>query len=222
MKKLAYLLVSILLYLFICRTPTLEMIAWPISMLCTFLHEFGHAFFSIISGGTVHSLAVNTDGSGVTTTSGGSQGLCTIGGYVGSALFGNLMLWLSGSKWSSITLKVIAGAMFIASILWFDNIVTTAILFFFSVGLFFISMIPFNSFMLSFLGVACVIYIIQDFDVGPTSDLQAYEQEVGLFPAGVWMYIWLGIVLASTAFTLWKILTTNNNYEQQRDISKDI
>jgi len=179
-------------------------------MLCTFLHEFGHAFFSIISGGTVHSLAVNNDGSGVTTTSGGSQGLCTIGGYVGSAIFGNVMLWLSGSKWSSITLKIIAFAMFFSSIIWFDNIFTTAILAFFAIGLYFVSMVPFNSFVLSFLGVACAIYIIQDFNVGPTSDLQAYEQEVGIFPAGVWMYIWLGLVLASTSFTMWKILKINN------------
>ena len=43
-----------------------------------------------------------------------------------------------------------------------------------------------------FLGLAAVLYIIQDFNVGPSSDLAAYEQVVGLFPAQIWMFIWLG------------------------------
>ncbi len=83
MNKLIYLLLAIVLYVLLTYVPGLNIITFPIEMLCTFLHEFGHAFFSIISGGTVHSLCINADGSGVTTTSGGSQGLCTIGGYVG-------------------------------------------------------------------------------------------------------------------------------------------
>ena len=47
-----------------------------------------------------------------------------------------------------------------------------------------------------FLGLASIIYIIQDFNVGPTSDLAAYADLFVLIPSQVWMYIWLIIVVA--------------------------
>jgi hypothetical protein len=47
--------------------------------------------------------------------------------------------------------------------------------------------------VLMFLGIAAVFYILQDFNVGPKSDLAAYTQVVGIFSTTVWMYIWLAI-----------------------------
>lgn len=184
--------------------PGLNIIAKPVELLCTFLHEFGHAFFSVISGGSVHSLCVNMDGSGVTATSGGSQGLITMGGYVGSAVFGNIMLRMSKDSTASMTLKVLAAIMIFSSVFWFANIISTGFDTTFALVLLAISIWAKKlcSFVVSFLGVACVVYIIQDFNVGPTSDLQAYEHEVGLFPAGVWMYIWLLIVIVITGINL--------------------
>jgi len=208
MKQLLYLLSALAIYIVLCYTPGLRMIAFPIEMLCTFLHEFGHAFFSIISGGSVHSLCVNTDGSGVTTTSGGSQGLITIGGYVGSAVFGNMMLRLGTEKMAAISLKVLGALMLISSLFWFDNLTTTLILAVFAIGLLGVSfwLTKICPFILSFLGVACIVYIIQDFNVGPTSDLQAYESEVGIFAAGTWMYIWLIIAIGITGINLLYLL----------------
>ena len=42
-------------------------------------------------------------------------------------------------------------------------------------------------------GLAAVLYIIEDFNVGPQSDLAMYEKVVGIFPSQVWMYLWLGL-----------------------------
>lgn len=206
MKNIVYLLLAMALYLFLSYLPGLNIITFPIEILCTFLHEFGHAFFSLVSGGHVHSLCVNMDGSGVTTTSGGSQGLITMGGYVGSAVFGNIMLRMSTETRASVSLKALSGVMLLTSFFWFDNLVTTGALLIFSVGLFLLSKTKLCSFIMSFIGVACVVYIIQDFNVGPSSDLQAYESEVGLFPASVWMYIWLVIVIVMTGMNLLNLL----------------
>lgn len=52
------------------------------------------------------------------------------------------------------------------------------------------------------LGLASIIYIIQDFNVGPSSDLAQMERELKYIPAKVWMYIWLAIVLAILALNL--------------------
>ena len=52
------------------------------------------------------------------------------------------------------------------------------------------------------LGLASIIYIIQDFNVGPSSDLAQMERELKYIPAKVWMYIWLAIVLCILALNL--------------------
>lgn len=209
MKRLLFIVLAIGIYLLLLSTKGFNIISKPIELLCTFLHEFGHAFFALISGGSVHSLCVNMDGSGVTTTSGGSLGLITMGGYVGSAVFGNIMLRLSKEHTASLSLKALATIMFISSFFWFDNFITTGVLLIFSLSLLAVShwgKKEISSFILSFLGVACIVYIVQDFNVGPTSDLQAYEREVGIFPAGVWMYIWLILVIVITSFNVFSLI----------------
>lgn len=206
MKHLLFLFISSLLYLIVINLPVIGLIAQPINILCTFLHEFGHAFFAIITGGSVQSMAVNMDGSGVTYTMGGNAAILTMGGYVGSALFGNIMLRLADTHTAQPVLKVLSGVMFITSIIWFNNVVTTVALILFAFALWFLSNKHLSPYILSFLGIACIIYIIQDFNVGPTSDLQAYESEVGIFPAAIWMYIWLEIVIVMTSINLFGIL----------------
>lgn len=215
MKRLILIALSIGIYLLLLMAPGFSLLAKPIELLATFLHEFGHAFFALISGGSVHSLCVNMDGSGVTTTSGGSLGLITMGGYVGSAVFGNIMIRLSKDSTASLALKSLGTIMLVSSFFWFDNITTSGLLTSFSISLLAIShwgSKEISSFMLSFLGVACVLYIIQDFNVGPTSDLQAYESEVGIFPASVWMYIWLVLVIVITAFNLKTLIKIKNEH----------
>lgn len=215
MKRLIFIALSIGVYLLLLMAPGFSLLAKPIELLATFLHEFGHAFFALISGGSVHSLCVNMDGSGVTTTSGGSLGLITMGGYVGSAVFGNIMIRLSKDNTASLALKSLGTIMLVSSFFWFDNITTSGLLTSFSISLLAISQWgskEISSFILSFLGVACVVYIIQDFNVGPTSDLQAYESEVGIFPASVWMYIWLVLVIVITAFNLKTLIQIKNEH----------
>lgn len=56
--------------------------------------------------------------------------------------------------------------------------------------------------VLMFLGLAAVLYIIEDFNVGPSSDLEQYAKIFVVIPAAIWMYLWLGIVLALTALNL--------------------
>ena len=198
MRSLYYILASVVIYVTLCYTPIFKAIAMPIEMLCTFLHEFGHAFFAIVTGGKVHSLAVNPDGSGVTTTSGGNNALITMGGYVGSALFGNVMVRMTSDEASKIALKVISASMAISAMIWFNNLFTSGMLIAFAMVLYTLSNTIASAFVLNFLGIASIIYIVQDFNVGPTSDLKAYEKTVGIFPANVWMYVWLGLVLYMT------------------------
>jgi len=172
------------------------LLLYPVTMLVTFLHEFGHAMGAILTGGSVEGLQVNSDGSGYTTTRGGSPAVVLMGGYLGSAVLGNILFRIGARHHhlAQATLLVTAGFMGLAGILWFESLESTGILWIFALSLAFIALkTRADQDVLMFLGLAAVLYIIQDFNVGPSSDLAMYEKVVGLFPAQVWMYIWLGL-----------------------------
>ncbi|MFT6322298.1 MAG: hypothetical protein ACJAT4_003234 [Granulosicoccus sp.] len=60
-----------------------------------------------------------------------------------------------------------------------------------------------------FLGLASILYIIQDFDVGPSSDLKAYAEHMIIFPEVVWRYLWLGIAVLLCLFNLRLIFSSS-------------
>jgi hypothetical protein len=181
------------------------------------MHEFGHAFFCLITGGHVYSIDLTglvshpADGmysAGVTTTSGGIRTLVLMGGYVGSAIFGNILLRLSLSSWAKTAVTVLGLTMVFSSIVWYHDMITTGMLLFMAVILFLLARTAVGPYVLQFIGVASLIYIVRDFNVGPTGDLDTYHRTVSAFPpVSVLMYIWLGIVLIITAWNVKHIIS---------------
>ena len=188
-----------------------QLVLYPVTLLVTFLHELGHALGSVLTGGGVTGLQINPDGSGYTTTIGGNRAVILMGGYLGSALLGNLLFFI-GARHKHLTdktLYVLAGAMVFASIVWFESLQSTVFLWAFAASLYLIaSRTDWDQDVLMFLGFAAVLYIIQDFNVGPSSDLAMYEQTVGIFPAQVWMYVWLALAGLLFFFNLKNIFRT--------------
>ena len=182
-----------------------SMILYPVTLFVTFLHEFGHALGALLTGGSVEGIQINPDGSGYTITRGGSRGVTLIGGYLGSALLGNALFRI-GVRHRALThhtLLVVAGLMILTGIVWFQSLTSTALLLVFGLLLGFIALkTTWDQDVLMFLGLAAVLYIIQDFDTGPKSDLVMYEKVVGIFPYQIWMYIWLGL---AGALFLWNL-----------------
>jgi Peptidase M50B-like len=176
-----------------------QIILYPISLLVTFLHEFGHAFGSAITGGSIKGMQINSDGSGMTTTVGGSAAATLLGGYIGSALFGNLLFYIGAKmpRFHRVTLVFLGGLMLFAGVFWYQSAVSTLILILYGVLLYFIARhAEWVSWALMFFGLASILYIIQDFNFGPSSDLLQFEGVVGIFPADIWKYIWLAFVVA--------------------------
>ena len=180
-------------------------ILYPIRLFVTFLHEFGHAAGALITGGAVEYIAIETNSAGVTSTFNGNRSVILMGGYIGSAIFGNLLFYIGARrhKWVKPTLILVIAAMQITGFIWYNTLFTTAVLCGFSALLFIVGFkTKYGREILMLLGLASIIYIIQDFNVGPTSDLAQMERELKYIPAKVWMYIWLGIVLAILALNL--------------------
>jgi len=170
----------------------------PIILLVTYLHELGHAVGSWITGGSVVDITINQDGSGLTRTRGGSHSIILMGGYIGSAIFGNI-LFLIGAKFQKLvkpTLLILSISMVAIGLLFYSSMFTTGFLIAFGLFLLFIIWkTNWGREVLMFLGLACILYIIQDFNVGPSSDLTQYAKNMKVLPADVWMYIWLGVAL---------------------------
>ena len=77
--------------------PYAEILTYPFRIFVTFIHEGGHALAALLTGNSVASLSVATNASGETyTTQGGliSQVLISSAGYLGSMVFGALLLVL--------------------------------------------------------------------------------------------------------------------------------
>ena len=182
-----------------------NIILYPITLLVAFLHEFGHAFGAGITGGSIQGVQINPDGSGMTTTVGGSTAITLLGGYIGSALFGNLLFYIGVKqpKYHRVALVFLGGLMAFAGIFWFQSWASTAILIVYGVVLYFIARhAEWPGWALMFFGLASILYIIQDFNFGPSSDLQHFESVVGFFPATVWKYIWLAFVVLIFLYNL--------------------
>jgi Peptidase M50B-like len=167
---------------------------YPVTLLVTFLHEFGHALGALLTGGGVQGLQINPDGSGYTITQGGNHAVVLMGGYLGSAVLGNLLFYIGARRrdLTRVTLQTLAILMAFAAIFWYESPISTLLLVLFAAALWYIAkQAAWAQMALMFLGLAAVLYIIQDFNVGPRSDLAMYEQVVGIFPQQIWMYVWL-------------------------------
>lgn len=195
-------------------------ILYPIMLLVTYLHEFGHALGSLLTGGEVVDIEINQFGGGATRTRGGNRAITIMGGYLGSALFGNI-LFLIGAKAKPLVkpiLALLAISMLFTAVIWYKTMFTSGFLILFALAiLLIIWKTNFGREILLFLGLATILYIIQDFRVGPSSDLKAYADHMKILPANVWMYIWLALAVLLFLFNLKIIFTQTKNEIEEAD-----
>lgn len=199
--KLVSFLIIICLYFVLSQTN--YNIFYPLSLFVAFLHELGHSMFSIITWWNVISLDINANWSGLATTSGWFRSLVIMWWYIGSALFGSLLLFSSVKfeRFTNYILRFFSLVLLYSSIFWFSDITSSLIQIVLSISLFWISYInvKYSSFFLQLIWVFSLIYIIKDFNVWPSSDLSKFSW---LLPVIVWQYIWLGIVLVIFSITI--------------------
>jgi len=193
----------------------------PIMLLVTYLHELGHAVGVWITGGEVLEIVINPNGSGYTKSAGGSRSITLMGGYIGSAIFGNI-LFLIGARFKKLvkpTLLLLAISMSGIAFFLYSSTFTTGFLAAFSLFLIFVIWkTTWGREILMFLGLASISYIIQDFNVGPSSDLTEYAKVMKVLPANVWMYIWLAIALLLSFYNLRFIFRSKDDFKTEKVI----
>lgn len=206
-NKYSTLLALIVIYILLKHyIPYGNYIVYPINLFVTFMHEFWHAFFALITGWEVKWLVVNSDWSGLTTTSGGIRNIVVMWWYIWSAIFGNILLyiWFKKKNISKNVLYFMSILMFIVSIFWFNWIISSTIILLMWISLFLLAYkTKYHSLILQFLWISSIIFIIEDFNVWPSSDLANFSTFI---PSSIWMIIWLLIVILLTWYNLKLIL----------------
>jgi hypothetical protein len=80
--------------------PIVDNLTHPFKIFATFIHEISHSIAALLTGGSVvgHSMTVRWDGSGEVLYTGGWSFIVNSAGYLGTTLFGCLMMLLAKSR----------------------------------------------------------------------------------------------------------------------------
>lgn len=101
-----------LLLIGLWQVPWLGWLVYPFRVFGTFVHELSHGLAAIATGGDFVRFAVSPDLSGVAHSAGGWRMVVASAGYVGSAVFGGVLLVLHARLLSSRTLLLGVGLAF--------------------------------------------------------------------------------------------------------------
>ena len=210
--------------------PFAEFLTYPFRIFVTFIHEGGHALAALLTGNSVASLSVATNASGETYTSEGglfSQVLISSAGYVGSMVFGALLLILI-RKTVAARIVLLCCAIYIFALTMIFGLIkpifwiqawsgipfTLLAGLFISVGLFLIARFAsakVATFFVSFLAVQCVLNALYDLKTvffmanpfGPTIQTDAVNmQNATGVPAIFWTVIWIVFALGILWFSM--------------------
>jgi hypothetical protein len=83
------------------QVPWLGWLVYPFRVFGTFVHELSHGLAAIATGGTFIRFGVSTDLSGQALSSGGWRMVVASAGYIGSAVFGGVLIALHARGVSS-------------------------------------------------------------------------------------------------------------------------
>jgi hypothetical protein len=211
--------------------PALSWLFAPVNLFTTAVHEMGHALVCLSTGGTVSGLTIVSDGSGhggLTFCQGGLPFFYAQAGYLGAALFGCVLIYLSQfPKVSKALLGCLGVAMGLATIffvpgaLWVPGHFLQGVGSLACAGLMSGALLwssvklnqDFANLLVLFLAVQTALNsltLIGDLisislgwlSYGGFSDATNMQNMTGI-PAGIWSILWGLISLAMVAITLW-------------------
>lgn len=219
-NNLKLIIFSGVLSLIIYKLPFGNLILFPFKLFVTYLHEASHGLSAILTGGELLSFTMKLDTSGLAWTSGGIRPIVISAGYLGSSIWGCLLLLASLERgYEKKVLMALSLFFFIFSLLYARSFVSFFSGMFFGSVMFGLTKIKQSSFLsifLMFLSVqVCFNSIDNIFDLlffpsGVPTDAQSMsEYFYGIFPPILVALSWLIISGLMFFFTLKKALFDN-------------
>ena len=186
---------------------------FPLKIFVVLLHEISHGLAAVLTGGAIVSIQLTADQGGLCVTRGGSRFLTLSAGYLGSLLFGSLLVLVAARSRRDRVAVALLGIALVAV-----TLVFVRTLFGFAYGLAAGGALLLAAWklpeavsdaILKVLGAVSCLYAVWDIasdvllrDV-PGSDASALGRLTGI-PGSLWGILWMGVALVVTAFTFLK------------------
>ena len=192
--------------------PFVDNLTHPFKIFATFIHEISHAIATVITGGeiTSHSLTVRWDGSGEVYHSGGWNFIIGSAGYIGSTLFGCIMMLLAKSRKMAKPVLAAAGLLVLGFTLVYGATFGTYVMGIIGAASLF-AVVALASkraayYFMSFLSVQTILNAVYDIKVlfGPHIGDSDAEILAKIYPIApfIWSSAWLLISGGMLAFVL--------------------
>jgi hypothetical protein len=210
-----WLWVAAVVSLGLSLTPWGQLLLYPFRLFTTWVHECGHAFATLLLGGSVISIQIEPDASGITRSlvppGRITQGVVTSSGYLGASVVGCLLMAAARRDgWTHTILWATGSFMLLTLVIWMTNLFGFVVVLAWSVALVALARRgrgPAAKFVLSLLAVQVALNSVYDIRVlflldGGRSDA---ETMAGLFllPSGLWASAWMLMSVSMLGWTLW-------------------
>ena len=185
---------------------------YPLKIFVVFMHEVSHGLAAIATGGRILEIQINPQQGGHALTQGGSRFWTLTAGYLGSLLWGGVILFLAARTRFDKAISILIGFGMVAISIGFGESTFTYL---FGIG-FGVALIAIgfylpeavNDWVLRIIGVTSCLYAILDIksDVLDRSNLRSDARmlsEVTGIATEVWGALWILIAIALTIWFLY-------------------
>ncbi|MBN1963622.1 MAG: M50 family metallopeptidase [Anaerolineae bacterium] len=220
-RALLLAVLAFVLVLVVWQVQALNPLLYPFRFYVTTVHELGHGMTAIITGGEFLHYQVYDSGAGVATTRGGTRWLIIPAGYVGTALFGAVLLYLANRTRITRAITFALGIFFAALTLFFARSLP-AILAGFAISAALLALgrwgvLWLNIFALNLLAIITGLNAVLDLwgllgslnsqvitgTGGVPNDAYSMAAEIGFLPPALWAMLWIVVAVVLLGSSAW-------------------
>ncbi len=198
---------------------------YPLKIFVVFMHEVSHGLTAIATGGSIVEIEINPQQGGHAVTKGGSRFWTLSAGYLGSLLWGGVILLLAARTHLDKGVSVLIGiGMVVITIAFGSDTFTYLFGIGFGVTLIAIGMfLPevVNDWILRIIGMTSCLYAILDIksDVLDRSNLRSdarmLAEETKFLTTEIWGLLWIVIAIVLTVWFLYLSGKTTDTTESE-------
>lgn len=180
---------------------------YPLKILVVFFHELSHAIAAFATGGSVVEIRLDAAQGGLCITRGGSPFLTLMAGYLGSLVWGSVILLLASRTRGGKVMTTVLGALVLAvGILFIRPVIGFGFLFAALAGAAMVVVGAYlppqaNAVLLRVIGLTSCLYVILDIK-SDTLDRPELESDARMLaeltgiPTMIWGGFWILVALA--------------------------
>ncbi len=203
------------LSLLLSLTPYGEFLLYPFKLFTTWVHECGHALMTVLVGGSVESITISPDTSGLTRSRMPDwrilAGMVSSAGYMGASVVGCLLLVATrAERFARAIVWTLGALMLVTLVIWIRNVFGFVVVLGWGAGLVMLARKgsgDASRFVLSLLAIQVALNAVYDIRVlfsvsGGHSDSESMER-LFLLPSWFWAGSWMLASMALLGGTLW-------------------